>query len=91
MSTLSAPLAPLASRTVRAFERPLVLPGWSARSRWGLDPVLECYWFELWPDGAGPAVRIGPEHLVATVDGLARVLAVTVSLEPGSAYLALTA
>lgn len=74
-----------------AFERPLVLPGWSVRSRWGRDTRLECLWLELWPEGGGAPVRIGAEHLVATVDGLARALAAAVSVEPVDAYLALTA
>ena len=71
--------------------RPLVLRGWSARSRWGYDPRLECFWLELWPETCGAPVRIGPEHLVPTVDGLARVLTWALALEPDEAYLALTA
>lgn len=73
------------------FERPLVVRGWSARSRWGFDPALECFWAELWPESGGAPVRIGPEHLVPTVDGLARVLGVAVALDGDEAYLALTA
>lgn len=76
---------------VRAFQRPLVLPGWSSESRWGFDPRLECFWLELWPERGGACVRVGPEHLVATVDGLARVLAARLSLAEGTVYLALTA
>lgn len=76
---------------VRAFARRLSLPGWSPRSSWGRDPLLECFWLELVPEDGGPSVRIGPEHLVATVDGLARVLASALVLEEGTAYLALTA
>lgn len=73
------------------FQRRLALPGWSPRSSWGRDPLLECFWLELVPEDDGPPVRIGPEHLVATVDGLARVLASALAVEEGTAYLALTA
>lgn len=73
------------------FERPLRVPGWSARSRWGFDPRLECFWVELWPEAGDAPLRIGPEHLVATVDGLARVLAVAGEVDREDAYLALTA
>lgn len=78
------------------FARGLVLSGWSERSAWGYDPVLECYWAELWRD-AGPEpdltpdVRIGPEHLITTVTGLARVMAFTAEVADEAAYLALTA
>lgn len=74
------------------FERPLVLAGWAPGSRWGFDPGLECYWVELAPRaGSGTAVRVGPEHLITTLDGLARALARVAGAQPTEAYLALTA
>jgi hypothetical protein len=88
-----------------AFARHLRLAGWSDASRWGYDPVLECYWAELWPveahgscdvarpDVAGPGgdVHIGPEHLIGTVTGLARAVAFAVEVADRDVYLALTA
>ena len=76
-----------------AFSRALVLPGWAGASAWGYDPVLEGYWVELWDgdDVAGPGLRIGAEHLIGTVSGLARALAHELELDAVEAYLALTA
>lgn len=75
-----------------AFVRPLSLAGWAAGSRWGFDPALECYWAELTPSTAGAApVRIGPEHLISTVDGLSRAVARAGRLCAEDAFLALTA
>ena len=76
-----------------AFACDLALPGWSERSAWGYDAVLECFWVELWRDGddAGPAVRISPEHLISTMSGLARAMAFAVEVGDDEAYLALTA
>ena len=75
------------------FAHAVALDGWSARSVWGYDPHLECYWAELWrsdTDG-GPAVRIGVEHLVTTVDGLADAMALAGRIPGVDAFLALTA
>lgn len=76
-----------------SFRRALALPGWSPRSSWGYDPSLECYWAELWRlDGDHePAVRIGADHLVPTVTGLARAVSLGVGVPDVDAYLALTA
>ncbi|HQY32978.1 hypothetical protein [Actinotalea sp.] len=74
-----------------SFARPLALAGWSARSAWGYDAVFECYWVELWPAAAGGVVRIGPERLIVTLGGLARVVAGAVDVPADDAYLALTA
>lgn len=76
-----------------AFACDLTLAGWSSRSTWGYDAVLECYWAELWRDGDGavPTVRISPEHLISTVSGLARVMAFALEVGDDEAYLALTA
>jgi len=70
-----------------------VLPGWSARSGWGFDSELECFWAELWRTDAdaGPAVRVAPDHLVPTVTGLARAVGFAAGLPPGDALVALTA
>lgn len=73
------------------FERSLVVDGWSGRSRWGFDVVLECYWAELWPADDGPAVRVGSEHLITTLEGLCRALAREARVRADEAYLALTA
>ena len=77
------------------FRRPVRLEGWSTGSAWGYDPVLECYWAELVrvPDAAAvpDVVRIGPEHLLTTVTGLARAVAFATGAGDGDAYLALTA
>jgi hypothetical protein len=76
--------------------RPLPLPGWSRRSRWGYDPRLECYWAVLWPAPGGPVdrdtpVEISSRHLITTVDGMARTLARVAAVSAPQAYLALTA
>lgn len=72
------------------FVRPLALGGRATGARWGFDPTLECYWAELTaPDGT--RVRVGPEHLIVTVDGLSRAIAHAARLAPDEAYLALTA
>lgn len=94
------------------FLRPVVLTGWSSRSAWGYDDVLECYWAELWPaarcgsaqpgsaqpEWAQPEsacsahpVRVGPEHLITTVTGLARAVGHATGAGDAEAYLALTA
>ncbi|NTW39135.1 MAG: hypothetical protein HGA44_04480 [Cellulomonadaceae bacterium] len=75
------------------FSRGVVLPGWSDRSRWGYDAVLECYWVEMrGAAGAGtPPVRIGSEHLLTTIAALARALARAADVEDADAFLALTA
>lgn len=75
-----------------AFVRPLAVAGWASGSRWGFDPALECYWAELAPPSRGaPSVRVGPEHLIATVEGLSRALARAGRLPVEDAYLALMA
>lgn len=74
-----------------SFARPLALPGWSGGSAWGYDSVFECYWVELWPTAPGGVVRIGPERLIVTLGGLARVVARAVDVPADDAYLALTA
>ncbi len=75
------------------FAHRILLDGWSPRSAWGYDPDLECYWAELWRGDAdpAPAVRIGVEHLVTTVDGLAAAVSQQGCLRRGEAFLALTA
>lgn len=75
------------------FARDLTLPGWSAGSAWGYDEVYECYWAELRgsPSGRRAVLRIGPERLIVTLAGLARVVARNAGIEPVQAYLALTA
>lgn len=74
-----------------SFARPFALAGWSGRSAWGYDAVFECYWVELWPAAAGGVVRIGPERLIGTIGGLARVVARVVDVPADDAFLALTA
>ncbi len=80
-------------RAAGPFARSIALPGWSSRSAWGFDAELECFWAELWREDADerPAVRIGAEHLVPTVTGLARAVAGAAGLPPEEAFLALTA
>lgn len=75
------------------FAHALALEGWSARSTWGFDPELECYWAEMWraDSDRDPAVRIGVEHLVTTVDGLAGAMTVAGRIPGTEAFLALTA
>ena len=86
----------------RPFDRHIDLPGWSPASRWGYDAVLECFWAELLADesdgaavriGAAQngAVRIGAEHLIPTLTGLARAVAFAAEIGDGEVYLALTA
>ena len=81
------------SRGAEQFRHALALDGWSARSVWGYDPELECYWAELWRADTDrvPAVRIGVEHLVTTVDGLAGAMASAGRIPGAAAFLALTA
>ena len=81
------------ARAGAPFAHPIALDGWSPRSAWGYDPDLECYWAELWrrDADAGPAVRIGVEHLVTTVEGLAAAVQQVGRLRGGEAFLALTA
>ena len=83
------------SRPGRApFRRPVRLEGWAAGSAWGYDAVLECYWAELVPvhdTACAEVVRIGPEHLLTTVTGLARAVAFATGAGDTDAYLALTA
>ena len=78
-----------------AFARELDLTGWEGGSTWGYDSVLECYWAELRRSGVGseaePHLRIGPEHLISTMSGLARAVAFAVEVADVDAYLALTA
>lgn len=88
-------------RSRPAFSRALDLPGWDGGSTWGYDAELECYWVELRRGSATPSVgavrqgdaslRIGPEHLITTVPGLARAMAFAVEVADVEAYLALTA
>lgn len=87
------------ARRSRAFVRSLPLPGWAA-STWGYDAGLESFWAELRPAGAPgvagvpapPApVRIGPDHLIATVPALAWAVARTARVPQPAAYAALTA
>lgn len=80
-------------RAAGGFRRGLSLPGWSARSAWGFDAELECFWAELWraDADAAPAIRIAPEHLVPTMPGLARALGVAAGLPAEEAFVALTA
>lgn len=75
------------------FAHGIALDGWSPRSAWGYDPELECYWAELWRGDTdeAPAVKIGVEHLVTTVDGLAAAVSQVGRLRGGEAFLALTA
>ena len=77
------------------FSRKLDLPGWDGASRWGYDAELECYWAEIRSGGRSSACepdrRVGPEHLVATVGGLARAVAFAADVDDSEAYLALTA
>ena len=89
-TTLAAAAA--GPRRSRPFVRPLTLPGWSPSS-WGYDARLECFWAELRPEQAGGAgvLRIGPDHLITTVPGLARALARTAGVQQAAAYRALTA
>lgn len=88
------------------FDRPLVVAGAAGSSRWGYDPDLECYWAEVHVDGspgeaggtAGPVTAragavmatIGTEHLLLTLDSLARTLAAVLGVPDQDAYLALT-
>jgi hypothetical protein len=75
------------------FAHPIVLDGWSPRSVWGYDPDLECYWAELWRTDADPVptIRVGVEHLVTTVDGLAAAVSQLGRVRRGDAFMALTA
>ena len=83
------------ARTRAAFSRGLHMAGWDGGSTWGYDAELECYWVELCRGGGGPRdeapLRIGPEHLISTVSGLARAMAFAASVADVDAYLALTA
>lgn len=76
------------------FARGLRIPGWDGGSSWGYDAVLECYWADLRrADEGAPgeaSVRIGPEHLISTVTGLARAVAFAVEVADVEVYLALT-
>ncbi|NCT90930.1 hypothetical protein GXB85_08225 [Cellulomonas sp. APG4] len=57
---------------------------------WGYDRVLECFWAEVaFPDERG-VVRVGVEHLVPTLAGLARVLAAHVGVPGDEVFVALT-
>lgn len=70
----------------------MALHGWSDRSRWGYDDVLESFWAELWLEGAdAPAVLVGTGHLIPTLGGLARAIAWAGDVPPDDAFLALTA
>ena len=48
-------------------------------------------WLRLRDEDAEPAVTISPDHLVPTVTGLARAVALTFGVRDVEAYLALTA
>lgn len=71
---------------------PTSLLGWSRRSAWGYDASLEGYWAELWREDGDllPEVRIGPEHLIATLEGLARALARVTGVSADDVFVALT-
>ncbi|MCL3862244.1 hypothetical protein [Actinotalea sp. K2] len=75
------------------FVHQVDLPGWSARSSWGYDPVYEGYWLRVWDvdHAARPAVEVAPSQLISTVAGLARVMARALDIDDGTAFLALTA
>ncbi|EYR63160.1 hypothetical protein N866_02495 [Actinotalea ferrariae CF5-4] len=71
--------------------RRLDLPGWSPRSRWGWDPLLECFWAELVPCSPDHDVLDVPrEHLLPTLTALARVLAARSGTDEGVVFVALT-
>lgn len=76
-------------RRAEPFVRRLPLAGWSPSS-WGYDPSLECFWAELRPDDGAAPLRIGPDHLIVTLPGLARAVARTARVPDAAAYLALT-
>lgn len=78
------------SRRARLSRR-LPLPGWSARSCWGWDPSLECFWARLVPTTpGGRTIEVSPDHLVPTLTSLARALAVPAGLDPAAVYVVLT-
>lgn len=57
---------------------------------WGYDHALECFWAEVTLPGGRGVVRVGVEHLVPTLTGLARVLAGRLGVASDDVFVALT-
>lgn len=57
---------------------------------WGYDHAFECFWAEVALPGGRGVVRVGVEHLVPTLTGLARVLAARLGVASDDVFVALT-
>ncbi len=61
-----------------AYRSDINLPGWAEQSIWGYDPLLQCYWAQLWRDEDRtdrPRTWISSDHLIPTMDLLVRLVA----------------
>ena len=73
--------------------RDINLPGWSAQSIWGFDPILECYWAQLWRDDDrtdAPRIEVSSYHLIPSQALLARLIADALDAPIGDVCLAMT-
>jgi|SRR5665647_982928 len=76
-----------------AYGSDINLPGWADQSIWGYDPLLECYWAQLWRDEDRtdrPRVWISTHHLIPTMALLTRLLADALDLPEVQVVRALT-
>jgi len=67
--------------------------GWSDQSIWGYDPILECYWAQLWRDEDNtdaPRISISSYHLIPTQALLVRLIADALNAPISDIYLAMT-
>jgi hypothetical protein len=73
--------------------RDINLPGWSDQSIWGYDPILECYWAQLWRDEDNtdaPRISISSYHLIPTQALLVRLIADALNAPISDVYVAMT-
>ena len=69
------------------------LPGWADQSIWGYDPLLQCYWAQLWRDEDRtdrPHIWISSYHLIPTLDLLVHLVAEAVDQPVDDVYVAMT-
>jgi hypothetical protein len=65
--------------TMSSFRRALLLPGWSERSIWGYDEMMDTYFAQLWrdddPNDDEPTIWISGIHPIGSPGHLAALIA----------------